>query len=353
MSRARGQRRPAPRAAPGLAALALACCAGAGACGGTEAKVLERTAGPTPPGSNLRVDVFLLRSVATCAVGEPCALADASQCFYLADQAGPRITFAPDTVQFLAPGDPQVASAPQSSCFRLGLDDAEVSAAGALTATLRTRVFQLTGGDIDLEVRTHEVATLEAAFTRYYTGPFLPPSALDAVGLPQVNRDTDFAFAITGFRDPDTGLLPKLDPCVGTNWLDKGGFGGTTYTWLAMSGACTQGSGLLRPWLIQLYFGLRDVMGVANAYANGYPACRRGTADPTRWFPYVDDCTADPDATGCGDAACPDSDAFYAHMLQAHWVKGRPYNGNYCSDGRMDYDETAVDSGGHCDLIGN
>ena len=83
-----------------------------------------------------------------------------------------------------------------------------------------------------------------------------------------------------------------------------------------------------------------------------YPACGRGAADPTSWFPFPDDCTTDPDATTCGASTCADRDAFYSHLLSAHWARGRPFNGNYCADGRMDFDETGVDTGGRCDLIG-
>jgi len=42
-----------------FAALAIAVAAAGAGCGGTSGKVLERT--DVPPGSNLRVDVFLVR----------------------------------------------------------------------------------------------------------------------------------------------------------------------------------------------------------------------------------------------------------------------------------------------------
>jgi hypothetical protein len=331
-----------------VAALAIALAAAGAGCGGTSGKVLERN--DVPPGSNLRVDVFLLRSVSTCAAGSPCT--DPAQCFTLSDATGTRAAFAADTVQFLAPGDPQLASAPSSQCFRLVAEDAQVSALSQLLAGLRTRVFQLTGGDINLDIRTHEIASLDAPFNRFYVGMFLPPTSLESVALADVTRDTDFAFAVTGYRDPDSGLVPKLDQCAGTNWLDQGGLGGSTYTWVAMSDGCARPSTFLRAWLFQLYFGLRDVTRFAGTSSSAdYPGCGRGGPDPTRWFPWVEDCTSDPDAPACGASSCQDQDAYYAHMLTAHWARGRPFNGNYCSDGRMDFDETAVDSGGRCDLI--
>jgi hypothetical protein len=38
--------------------------------------------------------------------------------------------------------------------------------------------------------------------------------------------------------------------------------------------------------------------------------------------------------------------------LEKHWPRGRGFDGNWCDDGRMDFDETGVDRGGVCDLIG-
>jgi hypothetical protein len=342
---------PARAAVAAGAALLVAAGAGAG-CGGTSAKVLEQVDPATPPGSNLRMDVLMVRSLSTCAVGNPCRLADSSQCYTVTDSAGGRVAYDPSTVQLLAPSDARVATAAQAQCFRLALDDTEVAAANDLISGLRTRVFQLTSGDINLDVRTHDIAPLEAAYTTFSTGPFLQPPALEAAGLADVDRDTDFVFAITGYRDPDTGLVPQKSPCSGTNWLDRGPFGGSTFTWVALNDSCARPPVFMYAWLAQFYFGLRDVMGFGGAANGGFPACGRGGPDPTRWFPFVDDCTSDPDASTCGASTCPDPDAYYSHVLSAHWTRGRPFNGNYCADGRMDYDETGVDTGGRCDRIG-
>jgi hypothetical protein len=320
-------------------------------CGGSSAKVLERIDNPTPPGSNLRMDVLVVRALSTCATGNPCTSADPSRCWYVADDAGGRMSFDPATVSLLAPGDPQIAAAAQSKCFRVTIDDAQAATVSDLVNGLRTRVFQLTGGDINLEVRMHDIPAVDAAFTTYSAGPFLPPAALEAAGLGYVNRDTDFAFAITGARDPDAGLTPKMDPCAGTNWIEQGPFGGSTFTWLALTDACARAGIVMRAWLVQFYFGMRDVTGWGST-ATTLAACGRGGTDPTRWFPWVEDCTSDPDVTSCGAAACPDYDAFDAHILSTHWTRGRAFNGNYCADGRMDYDETGVDTGGRCDRLG-
>jgi len=196
--------RSASRARPPSAALAAATAAalfalplvafvlGGGGCGGTSAKVLETVDAAIPPSSNLRVDVFLVRSVSTCAVGNPCSRFDLSECFYIADEVGRTLRFDPTGLSFVRPGDPRTQTAPQVQCFRLTLDDAQVATAGQLLAQLRADVFAYSGGDINLEIRSHQVPTLVAPFDVFDLGPFLDPAALEGVGLPLVSRDTDF-----------------------------------------------------------------------------------------------------------------------------------------------------------------
>ncbi len=335
-----------------LAAMAALLGVAGGGCGGTSAKVLESIDPATPPGSNLRLDVLLVRSLSTCAVGDPCPAGDASQCYTITTAAGGRVTFDPSTVQLLSPDDARVGSAAQSQCFTLTLGDADVAAANDLISGLRTQVFQLTGGDVNLDVHTHDLAPVDAAFTNFSAGLFLEPPALEAAGLADVDRDTDFVFAITGYQDPASGLVPPMNPCSGTNWIAQGAFGGSTFTWVAVNDACARSAVFMYAWLAQLYFGLRDVARPDGVAIGALAACGQGGPDPTTWFPFVDDCTTDPDATTCGAPTCPDSDAFYAHVLSAHWKRGLSFNGNYCADGRMDFDETGVDTGGVCDRIG-
>jgi hypothetical protein len=119
-----------------------------------------------------------------------------------------------------------------------------------------------------------------------------------------------------------------------------------------MSSRCASPATFLRTWLNQVSLSRRDITLAPELYGGSYPACGQGDPDPTRWFPAVDDCVVDPDAGSCGRAACPDAAAFYLHILQKHWPRGRGFDGNYCADGRMDFDETGVDRGGVCDLIG-
>jgi hypothetical protein len=325
--------------------------AGVLGCGGTSAKVLERVDAAAPPVSNLRVDVFLLRSVSTCAIGRQCTAADPSNCFYVADAAGPRISFSTDGLRFVRPGDPAIVTADRVQCFTMILEDTAAVAIRELMKGLRVQVFQASNGNIDLDIRIRELTgNLDAWFTRYYTGLFLPPEALNTVALGSVSRDTDLVYAITGFRDPDTTLQPKLEFCNGTNKFSLGVLGASPYTWMAVTDRCLRPETLMGTFMIQVGQGMRDIAGVMNPRT--YPACGDGDPDPLTWFPDTDECTRDPDAPTCGLSSCPDQAAFYKHVLTTHWRQSVAYNGNYCADGRMDYDETDVDSGGVCDLIG-
>ena len=147
------------------AAALVLIAAGGLACGQSTAKILERLEGGTPPSSNIRMDVFLLRAVSSCAVGPPCASSNPDECFFITDAAGARISFDPDAVQFVPPGDPATMGTAQVRCFRLTIDDAAAASVRELTATLRTQVFQASGGDINLDLRLHEVPSLDAGFS--------------------------------------------------------------------------------------------------------------------------------------------------------------------------------------------
>jgi len=261
-----------------VAACAALALAGGLACNGNAAKILERIDGSAPPSSNLRVDAFLVRSVSSCAVGPSCTSPDREQCFYITDRSGARVLYDPDALRFVPPGDPATmgGAGQQVQCFRLVLDDGRVAAVTEAMNAFRTRVFQDSGGDINLDIRWHDVPAIDAGLSPFVFGFFLEPAALAGVALPMVNRETDFVYAITGADDPDSGLSPRVDSCSGTNWLGKSVIGGCGYTWMAGSASCDQPMSLIFSWMVQLYFGLRDVMQAPDLYDRDYPACGQG-----------------------------------------------------------------------------
>lgn len=324
----------------------VAVSLGMAACGNTSEPVIEPIAPRTPPAFTHRVDVFLVSRASGCAMGNACFEADPERCFYVSSESGVSY-FEPEGFEFTQPDDPRLATAPQSACFQLELDDEGRERTAQSFRNLRSSVFQLSEGDVDLDVRLHEVTPDQVEFKSWGAGGvFLQPSSLTGVGVPLMNRDADFTFAVTG-ESSSTGDLPKLDPCGGTNWEMRGGLGGAAYTWLSTS--CLVTSTVRWHLLYQSAFAIRDVLGLVAPEANEYPACGRG-GDPQEWFPRPSDCSLDPDAASCGDPRC-DDDSFAAHIFAAHWPAAGLI-GNHCRNGRQDYDETAVDAGGVCDALG-
>lgn len=333
-----------------VAAVVLALNVAAG-CGDSSGKILERITPGPPPSAHLRVDVFTAGNVLTCAAGDPCQSSNPDDCFHLTAPAAPRVAFQPETVRLVPPGDPAVAQARQSLCVRLALDAAVAAALPAALTELRNQVFELSGGDIDLEITQHAVPTIDGTFHLWDRGAFLDPPSLEPAALPVLSARTDMTFLITGTVDPDSGYTPRIEHCAGTNGELQGGLGGATYAWVAAP--CATAGGLLRQAVNQLHLGLTDYSGYTNLYDSGYPACGQGVADPTAWFPWADECLLDPDGRGCGaPARCASDDEFLAHILGVHWPRGRAYVGNHCRDGRMDFDETGVDTGGVCARLG-
>jgi hypothetical protein len=325
------------------------CFAGLG-CGSTSGPVLERIEPRKPPEFTERLELFVVTSVSACAVGRACMSADPSACFSVSS-AGDATYFDPGSVEFVPPDDPRVQSAPRSACFELDLAPSDRTAAEQKFDDLRDNVYELSGGAINLDLRVHEVAPDPGQFKVFEggTGIFLQPQTLETLGLPLLSPDSDFVFAVTGENNDATGALPKVNPCAGTNWLAQGSLGGSAYTWASTS--CLVAPQLRWHFLYQAFFGVRDVMYLADPYSGTYPSCGQGDPDPQRWFPRPSECASDPDSPSCGQANC-DETAFAAHVLTAHWPAPPGLIGNHCRNGRTDYDETASDRGGVCDALG-
>lgn len=331
------------RAHSWLAALSL----GVSACGNTSEPVLERIVPRAPPAFTHQVDVFLVSTVTGCAIGNACTDADSERCFFVGSESGPSY-FEPQSLEFTTAGDPRVAAAAQSACFQLDLDSEGQRSAVQSFRDLRSAIFQVSKGNVDLDVRVHVLALGDGDFKSWSGGGiFLQPTSLSAVGPPAMNRESDFVFAVTG-EGSSVGSLPKLTPCAGTNWELRGGLGGAAYTWLSTS--CLGTDTLQWHLLYQAAFAMRDVVGLATPEADAYPACGQSADDPQQWFPRPSDCSSDPDAPSCGHAACS-PDEFAAHIFEAHWPTGEGLIGNHCRNGQKDYDEVAPDAGGVCDAL--
>jgi hypothetical protein len=323
----------------------------------------EDPSGDGPPETYLRADVLLVREMDTCAIGEPCnrnndpdSRGD-GECFELENAAGDRIGFQPDTVRFVAPGDERIQTAVQTQCFRLPIDDdladSLVRDSGAFDE-LRDRIYRLSGNEIVLDIHAHDVPPMNSGFVKYDNewGIFLDAFALSA-SASFITRDTDFVFAVTGARDPEGGFSPIVEHCAGTIRDIEQGLAGAPYTWLTPE--CDGTDTLLRHWMFQVAVALRDANDFNDLYDHDYPPCgESGRNDPAEWWPNPDECSVDPDAPTCGENRCEGTDDDYAsHVLTDHWPRGREFVGNHCANGDQDFEETDVDVGGPCALLGN
>jgi hypothetical protein len=331
------------------------------ACGESSGAVLERIP-DSPPGDPakppssdvqvLKLDYFVVRDIQSCAVGEPCSRNDPYDCIEFERDDASRIGFRGDTIDFLPPDQVDPAFYPQVLCFRLTLDDRSVGEVDATFDELRNRIYTLSGTELLLDLRKHELGPLTAGFARYSNeagGFFVPPGVLD-VATSLASNDTAFTFAITGDRDSEQGITPVLDYCGGTVRELKDGLAGAGYTWLTP--ACAGLDGLVRHWLFQVLVARRDVNGFDNRYTrDNYPSCGQATADPSEWFPSPDDCSSDPDAPTCGNRCDESDDAYVSHVLRAHFPPG--FVGNHCQNEREDptLGEVGVDTGGVCDEL--
>jgi hypothetical protein len=344
-----------------LAPLALLV---ATACGQSSGSVLERipdappSDGVKPPSSDvqvLKLDYFIVNDLQSCAAGDPCRNDPdmrSSDCIEFERDDGSRIGFRGDTVEFLPPDQVLAGYYAQVQCFSLTLDQRSIDEVDANFDALRSRIYSLSGTEILLDVRKHELGTVGARLVRYSNeagGFFVPADTLDAA-VPLASDDTAFTFAITGDRDPDQGLTPVLDYCGGSVRELEQGLAGAGYTWL--TSGCTDIDGLVRHWLFQVLVERREVNGFDNRYSrDNYPACGAANADPTEWFPSPDDCSSDPDAPTCGNRCDESDDAYLSHLLHAHWPND--FVGNHCQNGREDttFGEVGVDTGGVCDDV--
>jgi hypothetical protein len=327
------------------------------ACGESAGSVLERIPerdgrpDPTdvPPETHLRMDVFVIRDISSCAIGERCGRSSDENCFEFEDASGGRIGFRGDTLFFVRPDDQRVTQ--DAFCFHLGIDDETWGSLGTTFTEFRNRVFTSSGGEILLDVLPHPIESMMAAFVRYENewGIFLETNELEQYAS-ALTRETDFVMAINGARDLSTSFAPLVEHCAGTNRELEDGLAGAGYTWLTTE--CVGVNTMLRHWMFQIGVALRDGNRFNDFYDRDYPPCGEGSDEPYQWWPNPDECSVDPDAPTCGDDRCEGTDDDYVeHVLTDHWQRGRDFVGNRCRNGRADFDEIDVDVGGACELL--
>jgi hypothetical protein len=308
----------------------------------------------TPEPTGVRhVDAFLLRDVSTCLIGNRCANGG---CIALSDtSATPRVLFADDgALRGVPPGDPAIASAEVVQCLHLRLSDAEVADRRAELERYRDDVALWMGGDLTLDLRIHELDSVEMGLSAYNHGFWVNSSDARPILFPLLGRDTDFVIVTAGVRDPALDLHHELPAC-GLTYGASGGVGGAGYSWVPDTASsfwfqCADHGVYTHEWLHQMKFAVDELSHFPELYRGSYPACGEGDADTHRWFPDTHECELDPDYTGCVTKNCIGNDAVNEHVLRAHWpLRGlERFITNYCRNGIQDFDETGVDTGPNC-----
>ncbi|MCY1079290.1 hypothetical protein [Archangium lansingense] len=161
---------------------------------------------PEPTGVR-RVDAFLLRDVSTCIIGNRCTT---GECQALSDSSGtPRVRFADDSaLRGVPPGDPAIASAEVVQCLHLRLSDAEAAARRAELERFRDDVALWTGGDLTLELRIHELDSVEMALSAFNHGLSRTTSAASPRIASATTPSTSTSSAPTGRCADWSGSTP-------------------------------------------------------------------------------------------------------------------------------------------------
>ncbi len=307
-------------------------------------------------------DVFILKDISTCVIGDPCPDGTGQGCLGMwsaGDQWGDGVADN-ENVRIVKPSDPARYTAPHAFCFHDMLDATEVSALRTQLTTFRNNIYNWSSGDINLALDIHEIGTVEMTMSNWY-GFWAGPWDTYSVAQPYLTRDTDFVLVFQSVYDPHTGWHHGVGGCGGSFGANLG-YGGVGYSAIPVttkgwSYECENSGVIAHEWMHQLDWGLHNLSGYTDIYYQDgevrNPPCGQAAADPYQWFPGSDQFCGDPDLPLCGQDPCgPEpnnpNNVAVSHMLQIHWKYGQTLVTNHCQDGAQDFDETGIDTGAEC-----
>jgi hypothetical protein len=270
--------------------------------------------------------------------------------------------------------DPKYANYAYRECFNITLTEAEIESIKRDVMLSRDWVYEWTDGALDFQVEFTILPHDHTGFTApdFVFGPF---EVDDELLNPYVTTETDLIYVITGARDREKGV--DLAHWCGSSYGEYS-IHGSSYSYIQYNeGSCNtvtiHGQTVYEATLHELFhnidWALYSLSGVTDVYQAAspdwakwdhasWPACNQGVADTLAWFPSIDFCEWDPDWIDCNNVAsagaCLHASevdgqmSWYEHVLRAHYPRSVHYVGNFCRDGRMDFGETGVDSGGPC-----
>jgi len=321
--------------------------------------------------SPVQVDFFIISQLNTCIVGNPAVSANRFTVFN-ADGTVFKSFELDNVLTSLRPSDPKISQYVQNACLSLSLSPTEQT---RIKENVE-RVFQNvknrhTLGAFDITVRTITLGSVEANLSRW-GGFWLASWDLQPLVSSHLSKQTDFVIATHGMNEYSDGKYGKyINPpaCGGTFGADIG-VGGAGYSWVPQTKPgnwyeCSTYGVYINEWLHQLEWAIPNLMGLNDIYVDDatgqrtYPPC--GTYDPDtyKWFPGNYDLASehgsgDPDSPWCGTGQHPGADPGSAHLFLSHFdfsmqhYSSPVFNGNHCADGKQNFSETAVDTGGNC-----
>ncbi len=327
--------------------------------------------------STPRFQVFILNPVHTCIAaddfysGDVCYGIDCGDCnctWEEFDPPAPLSGIKPDQIN-----DPQYAGFAYRECFDITLTDQEIQSIMDDMNLSRDLIYEWTGGALDMQMEYTVLPHEHTGFVApdYVFGPF---EVDDELLNSYVTTETDLVYVVTGVRDRQKGV--NLAYWCGSSYGELS-VRGASYSYVQYNeNACNRvgldGREVYEPLIHEVYhnvdWALYNLSGAPDLYQfagpdwgnwkhNDWPACDTGASDPLQWFPSIDFCEWDPDWMDCNNVASAGrcihaGDAggisWYEHVMSVHYPRTIEFIGNFCRDGKQDFGETGVDTGGPC-----
>ncbi len=327
--------------------------------------------------STLKFQVFILSPLTTCLVGNEfasgnvcagTACGDCSCAWEDHDPPAPHSGIPPERIN-----DPQYAKYEHKVCVNIELTEGEIQDIIDDMELVREKAYEWTDGALDLDMEYTVLPDIFTGFTApdFVIGPF---EIDDELLNEHVSTDTDFVYVVSGVHDRVQGK--QLAYWCGSSYGELS-IHGAGYAYIQYNEICNSVTigdekiyePLIHEWIHNLDWALYNVNNVADLYQfvgpdwgnwehAAWPACGEGSSDPLHWFPSVDLCEWDPDWMDCNNiasaGACVHAGevngniSWYEHVLSAHYPRNIRVVGNFCRDGKQDFGETGVDSGGAC-----
>jgi hypothetical protein len=257
-------------------------------------------------------------------------------------------------------------------CLEIALTQEEIVKITADMDVVKQVAFEWTGGALDLQM---EVIVLPFDRVRF-AGPnfVLGPADVDDELLNfYVGTDTAFVYVVSGVNDRISGnnITVMCGGSYGDQSIHGAGFASIQFNDVCNSVVIDSQvvyEPLIHEWIHNLDWALEHIHKIPDILGDdgpdwahwsraSLPACGNGPDDPLSWFPSIDYCEWDPDwidcnnvaSAGCGHSGEVGSEpSWYEHVLSVHYPRMIHFLGNFCRDGRQDFGETGVDSGGSC-----